>query len=323
MIPQDPEFYQTEADKKIFLIIDGHALIYRAFHAFPKTLISKEGILTNAVYGFSRILLRSIKNFEPEYLAVAFDHKEKTFRHDKFEDYKAHRPKMPEELRPQIQIIKDIVTAMGIPTFELKGFEADDLIGTLSVSPKTKDVKNLIVTGDKDMFQLVSEGTRVFFPKRGKFGKDKEYAPSDVLEKMGVDVDHIIDLKAIMGDSSDNIPGVRGIGPKGAVKLLTEFKDLDGVYKAVDQETQQRGTHLVLKGATFTKLVENKDLAFLSKDLATIHKEVPLEFDLEACRVKHYDKQAVVEIFTDLDFKTLVRFLPEDEFEGNVQEALF
>jgi len=256
-------------------------------------------------------------------LAVAFDHKEKTFRHDKFEDYKAHRPKMPEELRPQIQIIKDIVVAMNIPTFELKGFEADDLIGTLSISDQTKDVKNLIVTGDKDMFQLVTAGTRVFIPARGKFGKDKEYAPKDVLEKMGVSVDHIIDLKAIMGDPSDNIPGVRGIGPKGAIKLLTEFKDLDGVYKAVEEETKQRETHLVLKGAIFTKLVENKDLAFLSKELATIHKEVPLEFDLEACKVRHYDKQAVVKIFKELGFKSLVRFLPEDEFEGSVQEALF
>lgn len=302
-----------------FLIIDGHALIYRAFHAFPKTLTANTGQLTNAVYGFTRILLKSIQDFDPEYLVVAFDHKEKTFRHDKFEDYKAHRPPMPDELISQIDMVFKVVESMNIPTFQVAGFEADDLIGTVTLLNERQGIENLVVTGDKDMFQLVTNQTHVFIPGRGKFSKDKEYTPDEVLRKMGVRVDQIIDLKALMGDSSDNIPGVKGIGPKTAVGILNQFEHLEDVYQALEDGSDNP----VFKKSVRTKLENSKELAFLSHDLATIKRDVSLSYDLESCRVKSYDKQAVVKIFEELNFNSLLKLLPEDEFESNVQDALF
>lgn len=302
-----------------FLIIDGHALIYRAFHAFPKTLTSSTGQLTNAIYGFTRILLKSIQNFDPEYLIVAFDHKEKTFRHEKFKDYKAHRPPMPDELISQIDNVFKVVEAMNIPTFQIAGFEADDLIGTVTFLNEKQGIENLVVTGDKDMFQLVTDQTHVFIPGRGRFSKDKEYTPEEVLRKMGVRVDQIIDLKALMGDSSDNIPGVRGIGPKTAVNLLKEFEHLDDVYQALESGSENP----VFKKSIRTKLENSKELAFLSRELATIKRDVEISYELNSCRVKSYDKQAVVKIFEDLNFSSLLKLLPEDQFESSVQDALF
>lgn len=305
--------------KQIFLIIDGHALIYRAYHAFPKTLVSESGQLTNAVYGFSRILLKAIQDFEPKYLVVAFDHKEKTFRHEKFVDYKAHRPEMPEELIAQTEIIFQIVEAMNIPIFRQAGFEADDLIGTLTKVNEEKGIENLVVSGDKDLFQLVSETTHVFIPGRGKFSVDKEYEPEDVFKKMGVRVDQIVDLKALMGDASDNIPGVKGIGPKTAANLLKEFETLEKLYEQV--EAGNIGGSLTK--TVLTKLAESKEMAFLSQDLATIKRDIPVAYDLETCEVRTYDKQKVVEIFTQLGFKSLIKILPNDQFEESIQEALF
>jgi DNA polymerase I len=302
-----------------FLIIDGHALIYRAYHAFPKTLTSGSGQLTNAVYGFARILLKSIHDFDPEYLVVAFDHKEKTFRHEKFEDYKAHRPPMPDDLISQIDMVFKVVKSMNIPTFQVAGFEADDLIGTLTLLNEPKGIENLVVTGDKDMFQLVTDQTHVFIPGRGRFSKDKEYTPDAVLKKMFVRVDQIVDLKGLMGDSSDNIPGVKGVGPKTAVKLLNEFDNLENIYKAVEETPE----HPLFKKALFKKLVEKKELAFLSQDLATIKRDIPVSYELESCRVKSYDKQTVVKLFEELNFNSLLKFLPEDEFESSVQDSLF
>lgn len=302
-----------------FLIIDGHALIYRAFHAFPKTLMTSSGQLTNAVYGFTRILLKSIQDFDPEYLVVAFDHKEKTFRHEKFKDYKAHRPLMPDELISQIDIIFNVVKSLNIPTFQIAGFEADDLIGTLTLLNEPKGIENLVVTGDKDMFQLVTDQTHVFIPGRGRFSVDKEYTPDAVLKKMKVRVDQIVDLKALMGDSSDNIPGVKGVGPKTATNLLNEFDTLEQVYEALEAGAD----HPLFKKALITKLIRDKELAFLSQDLATIKRDITLSYDLESCRVKSYDKQEVVKIFEELNFNTLLKFLPQDTFESNVQDALF
>lgn len=302
-----------------FLIIDGHALIYRAYHAFPKTLTSPTGQLTNAIYGFTRILLKSIQDFDPDYLAVAFDHKEKTFRHEKFVDYKAHRPPMPDELISQIKQVFNVVETMNIPTFCMAGYEADDLIGTVTLLNEAKDLNNLIVTGDKDMFQLVTKQTHVFIPGRGKFSKDKEYTPDEVFRKMGVRVDQIVDLKALMGDASDNIPGVKGVGPKTAVKLLKEFDTLERLYQAIENEADNP----LFKKALLNKLVEHKELAFLSKELATIKRDVTVSHTLETCRIKAYDKQEVVKLFESLNFNSLLQFLPQDAFESSVQDSLF
>lgn len=318
--------FSEEHSLKHFMIIDGHALIYRAFHAFPG-LTSPTGQLVNAVYGFTRILLTAIDYYEPEYIAVAFDHKKPTLRSQEYEAYKAHRPPMPDELRNQIGLVKDVVTALGIPQFELEGYEADDLIGTvtrLSQLEQPEKVKNLVVTGDKDLLQLVDDNTHVWMPARGKFASDKEYDAPAVLDKMGVTPAQVVDLKALMGDSSDNIPGVKGVGPKTAVALITTYKNLAAVYERVAElEADPTQKDPLIKGAVFKNLVADKENAFLSQKLAKIERNVPIEFALEPCKVSDYDKAETVKIFEQLDFKSLVPLLPKDNFEAGIQDALF
>ncbi len=323
-----------------FIIIDGHALIYRSFYAFPE-LTDPQGRLVNAVYGFTRIMLTAIRDFEPEYIAVAFDHKAPTKRSETFEAYKAQRAPMPEELKGQIQIVKDVVTALNIPQFELAGFEADDLIGTIALqlqesgqlhdddTERGDGLQMMIITGDKDLLQLVNDHVRVFIPGRGKFSRDKEYDAAGVQEKMGVMPAQVVDLKALMGDTSDNIPGVKGIGPKTAVQLISDFGSLDGVYKRVESKADQasdapagEGTP-VIKSSVLEKLKQDKTNAYLSQQLATIEQTAPISFDLAACSVMEYDKDKVAKVFEDLNFDSLVQLLPKDSFEQGVQEALF
>ncbi len=308
--------------KPIFLLIDAHAVIYRAFYAFPIQLTNEAGQPINAVYGFSRIILTAIRNFEPVYMAVAFDHPKPTFRHKKFEAYKAKRPKMPEELQPQIPIIKEVVEALNIPKYEIEGFEADDLIGTISDKvEKIGSLLTVIVTGDQDTFQLVDNNTHVWLPARGKFGKDKEYDAAGVEEKLGIKPVQVMDYKALAGDSSDNIPGVKGIGPKTAVNLLKKYQTLDQLYKVLES-----GDNLdpqLFKPAVIKKLTEGKENAFMSKQLATIERVIDLDFDLESCRVSSYDKTKAATLFNNLDFKSLINLLPEDQFEKEVQASLF
>ncbi len=308
-----------------FLLIDGHALIYRAYHAFPP-LTDPSGRLVNAVYGFTRHVLTAIREYEPEYLAVTFDHHGPTFRHAKFDKYKANRVAMPDDLIPQIDIIKDVVKTLNFPQFELEGYEADDLIGTLSkqieaVNDQTRgeDINTIIVTGDRDSFQLVSEQTHVWLPGRGKGTVDTEYDRDGVKSRMGVYPEQIVDLKALMGDASDNIPGVAGIGEKTACKLIVEFGSLAKVYETVD--SGQVGA--VMTARIREKLVTDKENALLSQKLAQIDRVVPISLDLPACKVSSYDKQTARELMESLEFKSLVSLLPPDDFELNVQSALF
>lgn len=304
-----------------FIILDGHAIIYRAYYAFPE-LTDPQGRLVNAVYGFSRILLTAIRDFEPTYIAVAFDHKAPTKRSETFDAYKAQRAPMPDDMKPQIEIIKDVVTALNIPRFEVAGFEADDLIGTIVLqlnearaAEEQPDV--VIITGDKDLFQLVDDHVHVFIPGRGKFSTDKEYDAHGVMQKLAVRPEQVVDLKALMGDSSDNIPGVKGIGPKSAAALIASFGSLAGVYHAVDAGDPG------IKGATLQKLIDGKESAYLSQQLATIVQDAPIEFDLQKCKVSEYDKNTVATLFESLNFNSLVQLLPKDEFEQGVQNALF
>ncbi|MFZ5376528.1 MAG: 5'-3' exonuclease [Patescibacteria group bacterium] len=333
------------AERPIFLLIDGHALIYRAFYAFPG-LTAPDGRLINAVYGFTRILLKAIAEYEPKYLAVTFDHPTPTFRHQDFAGYKAHRAEMPDELKPQVEIIKQVVAALNIPQFELAGFEADDLIGTISCQLDQKtdrkrwgEVLTVIVTGDRDAFQLVDDNTHVWLPARGKFQTDKEYDSQAVMEKMGVTPKQIIDLKALMGDSSDDIPGVKGIGPKTAVGLVQAFDNIENLYMALESQNNSVDVadkvkaaaevvlspdqEKVLTKSVRQKLSTDKDNAFLSKKLATIDCQAPIELDLSACVISSYDKEAAIAIFKELDFGSLIHMLPVDEFEASVQQALF
>lgn len=318
----------TIDDRSLFLLIDGHALIYRAYHAYP-ALSDHQGRLVNAVYGFTRILLTAIRDHEPEYLAVAFDHKDPTFRHDAFEDYKAHREEMPDDLKPQIDIIKQVVEALNIPTFEVSGYEADDLVGSIAaLAPQQqKDVMTVIVSGDKDLLQLVNDDTRIFIPARGKFGKDVLYDHKRVVEKMGVRPDQVPDLKGLMGDSSDNIPGVKGVGKKTATKLIQVFETVEKLYEVIENSAAEdliaNRKESGLSKSVLQKLVADKDKALLSKQLATIDSKSPVKLDLAACTVKEYDKQQVLDLFSELDFKSLEGLLPEDEFETDLQSALF
>jgi DNA polymerase-1 len=325
------EEYKTK-DK--FVILDGHAIIYRAYHAL-KDLTDPTGKPINAVYGFARILLKVINDYDPKYIAVTFDHKNgKSARVSEYKEYKAQRPPMPDDLIDQVRIIKDLVRAFNIPQFEIDGFEADDLLGT--IADEVKGIKNtpdgvqtIIVTGDKDILQLVDdEKTHVFIPGRGRFSKDKEYDEAGVKQKLGVSPDQIPDLKALMGDPSDNIPGVKGIGEKTAVKLIQEFGSIENLYTTVDALAKQesegsRSQHQLVKGAVLTKLVADEQMAFLSKKLATIHHNAPIEFKLEKCVTKDYDKHKVAELFERYQFNSLKSLLPKDEFEVSVQDALF
>lgn len=313
------EEYKT-LDK--FVILDGHAIIYRAYHAF-KELSDPTGQPINAVYGFARILLKVINDYDPKYIAVAFDHKNgKSKRVADFEKYKAQRPPMPDDLISQVGIIKDLVAAFNIPQFELDGFEADDLLGTIADEvKKQKSVQTIIVTGDKDILQLVDDHkTHVFIPGRGKFSKDREYDEAGVVQRLGVTPAQVPDLKALMGDPSDNIPGVKGIGEKTATKLIQEFKTLENVYTVIETQSADEP---VITGAILKKLVADKDMAFLSKKLATILHDAPVDFELEKCVTKNYDKDRVSELFEKYSFNSLKGLLPKDEFEEAVQDALF
>jgi DNA polymerase-1 len=313
------------------VLIDGHALIYRAYHAFPG-LTAGNGELVNAVYGFSRILLTAIQDLSPTYLAVTFDSKGPTKRADSFAAYKAHRPEMPEDLKPQIERVKAVVEAMNIPQFAVAGYEADDLLGTVTTQVAAEQVVrmgscdellSIIVTGDKDLFQLVDSCTHVWLPGRGKGQVDMQYDADGVFQKMGVTPSQVVELKALMGDSSDNIPGVKGVGKKTAEKLVATFGTIDALYERVESLVASGEKDELLKGALLTKLITDKELAFVSRELATIDRQAPIEFDLERCRVTDYDKHAVTALFEELDFHSLLRLLPKDDFELGIQDALW
>lgn len=313
----------VSSTRPVFLLIDGHAVIYRAFYGFPG-LTNSAGQLANAVFGFSRILLTALRDFSPEYIAVTFDNRAATFRHTDFAAYKANRAEMPAELQPQIDMVKQVVTALNIPQFEVPGFEADDLIGTISrivgEAAHQPQVATIIVTGDRDTFQLVDANTHVWLPARNKDQAPTEYDADGVVAKMGVCPEQIVDLKALMGDSSDNIPGVKGIGPKTAVTLVKQFGTVDALYAALEaHEPAAEALSAGIKG----KLLADKENALMSRSLATIQRTVPLDFSLNACRMCEYNKEAITQLFQEWGFKSLIGSLPADEFQTSVQAALF
>lgn len=280
---------------KKFIIFDGNSVINRAFYGVP-LLSTKQGIYTNAVYGFLNILIKYLTNDRPDYLAVAFDVREKTFRHKKYDGYKAQRKGMPEELAMQMPILKRVLSAMNIEMIEMPGYEADDIIGTVAEKCGEKGIECIITTGDRDSFQLASENTSVYLTST-RMGKSetKIITPETIMEMYGVTPKKMIDIKSLMGDSSDNIPGVSGIGEKTAVKLIGEYGSLGGVYENID----------TIKGATKTKLEAGKEMAYLSYELAEIFTKVPIEFDVEKFALKDYDKTALAEIFNELEFTKL------------------
>jgi DNA polymerase I len=295
-------------------LIDGHAVVFRAFYAFPASLVARDGQLANAVFGFSSILLSVVKELKPTHIAVAFDLDKPTFRHKEFGEYKAQRPKTDEDLKKQLGRVKEVVRILNIPIFEVEGFEADDVIGTLCKQVVDEKTQAVVVTGDQDAMQLVNGNVKVFVPGRGQ-KPAKMYGVKEVRERYGFEPVQMIDFKALSGDSSDNIPGIRGIGPKTALDLLTKFKTVEGVYKALEND-QTDG----ISRAVLSKLTEGKEDAMKSKMLATIVLDVPIKLKLQKCEICDYDKNKAVEYFMNLGFKSIANRLPGDEYEEDVEE---
>jgi len=289
--------------KERLLILDGHSLMYRAFYALP-ALTNSDGIYTNAVYGFTTMLLKMKEEFEPDYIVTTFDRKAPTFRHEEYKDYKAGRKKMPDELRGQFALVRELLEKMAIDIFELDGFEADDLIGTLSVIAEKEGLEVFIVTGDKDALQLATDNVKVVINKKGMSEKEI-YDRRRMIEEFGVTPTEFIDVKGLMGDASDNIPGVPGIGEKTAYKLIKEYKSIENLLMNIDKVSGK-------------KLVENlttySEQAIFSKKLATIITCVPMEIDLESIKSKEkYDVRAVKDLFYKLQFKSLIGKIADDE----------
>jgi DNA polymerase-1 len=281
------------------VLIDGHSLAFRAFHAIPLSLTAPDGELTNAVFGFTSMLLNVLREQQPEYVAVAFD-VGKTFRHEMFDGYKGHRERMPDELRTQIERIKQVVETLNIPIFTAEGFEADDVLATLARQASGMGVDSLIVTGDRDILQVVDGHIRVLTSGR-QFSDTIIYDPAGVQEKYGLRPDQLVDYKALVGDKSDNIPGVRGIGEKGATDLLQKYVSLGNLYAHLDEVKPDRARNALAAGRADAEL---------SFKLGRIITDVPVQLDLPACRTRDYDRPKAVALFQDLAFRSLVEKLP-------------
>ena len=288
--------------KKLFLL-DGHSLAHRAFYALP-TLTNQDGEYTNAVFGFARMLFRLIDNEQPDLLSVAFDKKGPTFRHEEYEDYKADRKKMPDELSPQIPLIKKMLESLKIPIFEKSGYEADDIIGTLAKMGENEDWDVVIVTGDRDALQLVTENIEVMYTRKG-ISDITQYTLEKVREKYELEPEQLIDLKGLMGDSSDNIPGVPGIGIKTATKLLKEFDNMENVLNNIEDVSGKKRKE---------NLRKYKEQAKTSKMLGEILQDVSLEVDLKELsydKLTDEEKQKVIDLFERLEFKSLIERFKE------------
>ncbi len=302
------------AMKELLLLIDGNSLLHRAYHVLPPLTIRKSGEVVGAVYGFASMLLKAVSELKPSHWAIAFDKKGPTFRHQLYEQYKAHRPATPEELVGQLGRVRQLVEAFGLPIFELDRYEADDVLGSLSQQAASKDTDTVIVTGDADAMQLVSDRVKVFYPKPGgTFSQAMLYDKEAVIHKYGVAPEHITDLKALVGDPSDNIPGVSGIGPKTAVKLINQFGGIDQIYTSISEVTPEKVRRL---------LMDNEDIARKSLVLASIVTQLPIELKLADSKLSHFDRQKVAALFRELEFASLLPRLAELDSNVTTSPAL-
>jgi DNA polymerase-1 len=299
--------------KPLLVLFDGNALLHRAYHALPPLTVRQTGESVGAVYGFALMLLKVISELQPSHYAIAFDMKGPTFRHELFDQYKAQRPETPQELIGQLGRVKQLVEAFNIPAFELQGYEADDILGALSQQASQKDIDTVIVTGDADTMQLVSPRVKVLYPKpKGGFSNTTLYDEAAVAEKYGVKPEQIADLKGLVGDPSDNIPGVSGVGAKTAAKLLEQFGSIEQIYENIDEVTPPKLQNL---------LRENEAIARQSKELATIVIQTPVTLKLDDCRVSQYDRSKVTGLLRELEFASLLSKLPQEETEAASIEA--
>ncbi len=296
------------------VLIDGHSLLNRAFYGLPD-LTNSEGLHTNAVYGFLNILLRILDEEKPEYLAVAFDVHAKTFRHKMYEAYKGTRKGMPEELKEQVPLTQEMMRAMGIPLMMLEGFEADDLIGTVSLQCEQAGMQVSIISGDRDLLQLASDKVCVRIPKTKRTGTEIEnYFTQDVIDKYMVPPAGIVDLKALMGDASDNIPGIPGVGEKTAGKIIAAYGTIENAYAHVDEITPKRAQ---------TSLRENYELAQLSKKLAAIDRHSPFTLNLEEAKLNNLFTAEALNLCRRLEFKNLLSRFETAEEPAGLQESVF
>ena len=293
------------------LVVDGNSIMNRAFYGImgSKMLMTKDGTYTNAVYGFLAIIFKVIDDLKPEYMAVAFDLKAPTERHKRYEGYKANRHGMPDELRAQMPIIKDVLRAMNITIIEKEGYEADDVLGTLSKRGEESGVDVTILSGDRDTFQLATDKVTIRIP-RTKAGKTEEddFDRAKVIETYGVEPKQLIEVKGLMGD---NIPGVPGVGEKTALNLIKEYKTIENLYKSLDE-----GTATSVKGKMKEKIIENKDLAELSLFLGTINVEVPIDETIEDLKVQEWNKEDVLSLFKELNFNRFIDRFNLNEFHS-------
>lgn len=297
--------------KRRLLLVDAYGLIYRAFHALPP-LTNSRGQLTNAAYGFTSILLRTMADVDPERAIVAFDAPGTTYRHERFPAYKAQRPSMPDELRSQVPIVRDLVAALGLPLLEATGYEADDVIGTIATAAERDGWEVHIVSGDLDMLQLVTKKVHLMHTAKGGADAIVEYDPERVFARYGLTPEQMVDFKSLKGDSSDNIPGVPGVGEKTASKLIASFGSLEQLYSRLDEVESVRIRE---------SLAANHDAAFAGQGLMTIDRDAPLALPATGGEIGVYDREAALALFRDLEFRALAQRLPplagEDRVAAN------
>lgn len=296
------------------ILIDGNSLLHRAYHAFPP-LTTPKGELINAVYGFSAMLLTVLEKLGPTHVAVAWDVKGPTFRKIEYVEYKANRGPMDEDLASQIDRTKEVVEALNIPQFGIEGYEGDDIIGTLSkqATDEEKDTQVVVVTGDRDALQLIKEKQIVvYLPIQNRSAQATVFDEEKVKEVYGLSPRQIIDLKSLMGDSSDNIPGVKGVGRVTATKLLSDFGSLEGVYENINSSGISPRLREILK--------KGKEMGKQSFKLAEINRDAPLKINWEDCLLTNYDKKKAIELFTELNFKSLLGRLPKDNWEKEAED---
>lgn len=296
------------------VLIDGHSILNRAFYGMPD-LTNSEGMHTNAVYGFLNILFKILDEEKPEYLAVAFDVHHPTFRHEMYKEYKGTRKPMPEELREQVPVMKEVLGAMGVKIMELPGYEADDILGTVAKRSEKAGLEVSVVSGDRDLLQLASDKICVRIPKT-KHGSTviENYKEKDVVEAMGVTPTEFIDVKALMGDASDNIPGVPGIGEKTALSIISEYHSIENAYENVENIKPNRAKN---------NLSENYDMAVMSKTLAMINTDSPVEFSIDEAEIKNLFNKAAYDIMSRLEFKSLLTKFDKDAKSENDIEKSF
>lgn len=300
-------------EKKRLIIIDSNSVIHRAFHALP-LLTTKKGEIVNAIYGFLLVFLKAIKEFEPDFIAACFDFPAPTFRHKKFKEYKAKRPPTPKEIYEQIPKVKKVLEAFDVKILEKQGFEADDIIGTISKKfPKKQiypGIETIILSGDLDTLQLVDKHTKVYLLKKGV--KNTVLYDEDLVKEkyLGLIFDQLIDLRALRGDASDNIPGIKGIGEKTAISLLKKFGTLENIYKHLKGKTEKSKE---IRPRVKELLMEQKEQSFFSQELATIHKNVPIEVIPKKYKWQGYEENKVVAALEKFEFYTLIKRLKKSK----------